>query len=145
MNIYCGRACSGVARRKGRSADEIREAKRQYDARRRVELADEIREAKRAYHLRTYDPEAARAVRAERKPQRLEYCRRPEYRAWKAKYDQRRLAEKQYGDFAAAVLVLRELQVEILSRATRYEIDYQNGKLNKSTRRKREYEKAFSS
>lgn len=141
--LYCGRECAGVARRKHKSTEQKRAEKAAYDAARRVELADQLKAAKREYHKRTYDPVKAAVERKAKMPRHVEYCRRPEYRAKKRAYDIRHRAAQDYGPFAEAAMVLRDLETEILSRATRYEIDLQNGKLNKSTRRKRDYAQAI--
>lgn len=140
--LWCSRECAGLARRKERSEAELKAAKAAYDRRRRTELAEQLRAAKREYHKRTYDPAKAAEERRRKMPRHVEYCRRPEYRAKKADYDKRRLAQQQFGDLWESQLLVLELETEILSRASRYEIDLQNGKLNKATRRKREYEQS---
>ncbi|MGS7457682.1 hypothetical protein, partial [Mycobacterium tuberculosis] len=68
-------------------------------------------------------------------PKHIEYCRRPEYRAWKRGYDRRYRAKKHYGPFWESALTLVEIEAEVLSRATRYQLDLESGKLNKSLRR----------
>lgn len=136
--IYCGRKCSGLARRKLIQPDQKKEAKRLYDARRRQALRDEIREKKREYHKRTYDPAKAAIERKARMPRHLEYCRRHEYREWKSAYDQQRRAKIMFGEFAESALLLMQVESEIERRATRQEIAQTNGTYNKAQRRKRE-------
>lgn len=137
--LYCGRECAGLARRLKNppTAAERKEAKRIYDARRRIEKADEIRAKKREYFKRTYDPEKAAEERKEKMPRHIEYCRRPEYKAWKRDYDKRHLAKKKFGEFAEAALMLQDIEREIDQQATRYEIYRTNGTLNKAQTRRR--------
>lgn len=137
--LYCGRGCSGVARRNGKTATQRKQEKRTYDAQRRIDLADELRIEKAAYHKRTYDPAKAALDRAKKMPAHVEYCRRPEYRAYKQQYDQRYNMERLYGPFWEAARVLIEVEREVKSRATNYEIAIQNDTLNKSLKRKRQY------
>lgn len=138
-NLYCDRQCAGLARRLENPPTEAerKEAKRVYDAQRRIEKAEEIRAKKREYFQRTYDPAKAAVVRKERMPKHVEYCRRPEYVAWKREYDRRYLASKQFGEFADVALLLQDLEREVEQRATRYEIYRVNGTLNKAQMRRR--------
>lgn len=147
--LYCGRVCSGLARRKADklTGDAWKAHKAEYDRARRAALGEKLREEKRrAYHAsieRNKD-----AVRAKQKAHRqkimarhVEYCRRPEYKEKKREYD-RKLRAQVYGPFADAYLLLQDIQSEIAQRATRQEIYEQNGTVNKTQKRKREYEKA---
>ena len=145
MALYCSRECSGVAHRKGRSKAERVEAKRVYDAKYRAERAAELKARKAAYHKRTYDPTAAREVRAKRMPYHIEYCRQPKYVAWKREYDKQYRAKKLFGPFWESALLVNDINFEVLARASRYEIDLQNGKLNKATKRKRDYDQLVRS
>ena len=137
--LYCGRYCAGLARRLKNPPTEAerKEAKRLYDARRRVEKADEIRAKKSEYFKRTYDPAKAAEERKAKMPRHIEYCRRPEYKAWKRDYDKRYLARKKFGEFAEAALMLQDIEREIDQQATRYEIYRTNGTLNKALMRRR--------
>jgi hypothetical protein len=149
--LFCGRTCSGLARRKDDklTGDKWRAHKAAYDKARRDKLgASLLAEKRAAYHARV-EREGA-ALRAKQKAYRdanmarhVEYCRRPEYRMAKVAYDRRYRADKEYGPFADAFLVLQDVEFEIASRASRQEIYEQNGIVNKSLKRKREYEKAI--
>ena len=116
--LYCDRACSGAARRV--PPDRKKEAKRIYDAQRRVDKATELRAQRAAYYQRTRDPARERERRLANMDRHIEYCRQPEYRAYKADYDRRRCADE-YGEYAEAYLLLLDLEQEIPSRATAYE------------------------
>lgn len=116
--LYCNRTCSGLARRV--SLEQKKEAKRVYDAQRRVEKATELRVKKAAYYQRTRNPAKERERRLANMDRHVEYCRRPEYRAYKKDYDRESRAAE-YGEYAEAYLLLLELEQEIRSRATAYE------------------------
>lgn len=137
--LFCSKICFGLDRRKWKTKAQKVAEKKAYDANRRLELADEIRARKAEYHRRTYDPKKAAVERKRRMPGHVEYCRRPEYRVWKSAYDERYRARRLYGEFDEVAMLLTDLQSEILSRQTRYEIDLENGKLNKKLKRRRAY------
>jgi len=146
-NLYCGKTCSGMARRdlNPPTDEERRAAKSEYDRQRRLAKGDQIKAEKRAaYHAKiAADPVGMRAKEREqrqrRMPQHAEYCRRPEYRKWKAQYDQKHRARKQFGAFGEAAIILNDLEREITSRASWTEIRRANGTLNKTQERKRDY------
>jgi hypothetical protein len=140
--LYCNRTCSGLARRKHKSAEQRKAEKSAYDAARRVELADQIKAAKREHHKRTYDPAKAAVARKRRMPSHVEYCRRPEYREWKREYDRTYRAQKEYGAFADCFLFVMDIRAECLSQMTDYEIRYAKGGVAKTQQRRRDYERA---
>jgi hypothetical protein len=117
---------------------ERKAAKAEYDRQYRRDNQEMLKAKKSDYFQRTYDPIAAAEVRAKRMPSHVEYCRRPEYRAWKQRYDKQYRANRLYGPFSEAYLTLMDLQDEIDTRASRTEIYRANGTLNKSLKRKRE-------
>ena len=135
--LYCGKECAGLARRTNKTPEQKRAEKAAYDASRRERLANQIKAQKSAHHRRTYDPIKAAQKRQERMPRHVEYCRRPEYVAWKADYDAKRRARQNFGEFADAFLLLQDVEREIECRATRYEVYQQNGTLNKAQTRRR--------
>ncbi len=137
--LYCGKSCAGLARRTANPPTEAerKEAKRLYDATRRIVKADEIKAKKRDYFKRTYDPVKAAVERKANMHRHVEYCRRPEYKAWKRQYDNRYNAKKDFGEFAESALLLQDIEREINERATRYEIYQINGTLNKALTRRR--------
>lgn len=139
--IYCGRECAGLARRAPPKPEADRIAdKAAYDRRRRVELADRLRAEHRAYHLRTYDPAKAAVVRKAKMPRHVEYCRQPAYKEYKRDYDRKHRAKQQFGPFWEAALLVEDINREVISRASRYEIKYNTGTTNKVQRRRRDYE-----
>lgn len=137
--IYCGRKCMGLARRLTcpPTDAEKRAAKAEYDRQYRADRIEEIARKKSEWHKRNYDPIAAAVVRKLNMPRHIEYCRRPEYREKKRKYDKVYLAQKQFGEFAPVALLLRDIESEIDSRATRNEIYQANNTLNKAQTRRR--------
>lgn len=139
--LYCGRACAGLARRRKDKPTEAerKEAKRLYDAARRAQKGNEIRRKKMEHYYANHERiKAEQAIyRAKRMPKHVEYCRQPEYRAWKVEYDKRYSARKKFGPFAEAALLLRDIENEIAERATKYEIGITNGTINKAQTRRR--------
>lgn len=132
--LYCNRVCSALARRV--PLDQKKTAKRVYDARRRIEKATEISAKKAAYYQRTRDPAKERERRLAHMGRHVEYCRQPEYRAYKADYD-RRLRAEEYGEYGDAYLLLLDLEQEIRSRASGYERRKARGYYTRSAQQRR--------
>lgn len=132
--LYCNRVCFGKTRRV--TLSQKREAKRVYDAQYRTENAPEINAKKAAYYRRTRDPVKERERRRENMDWHVEYCRRPEYRAYKSAYDRERSANE-YGEYAEAYLLLLDLEREIRSRATSYERRKARGYYTRSAQQRR--------
>lgn len=142
--MFCTRACAGVARRSDTTTDQRRAAKAEYDRQRRADLAEKLKAEKAEYHRRTYDPAKAAIVRKARMPRHVEYCRRPEYREWKAQYDRQHRARKHYGDYAECFLIAMQIRAECLERMTDEEIRIASGTINKKLNRRREYDRTHS-
>lgn len=138
--VYCSRICSGLARRVWKSEAEKKEEKAVYDMLYRAKNRQMLKAKKAAYFQRTYDPEKAAVERKATMARHVDYCRRPEYREYKRQYDLNRRAAE-FGEYAEVYTILSQVESEIASRATRYEIRVANGTLNKSLRRKRDYAK----
>ena len=138
LRLFCGRRCSGLAKRQHKTKAQKKEEKRLYDIEYRAKNVEMLKEKHRAYHKRTYDPVKAAAHRKTRMLYHVEYCRRPEYRQWKKGYDKKYRAKKLYGAFDEAFLLTMDLTNEIKGRMTNHEVKYQNGGTNKAQRRKRE-------
>lgn len=141
-NLYCDKVCSGLGRRKGKTKIQLKAEKASYDVQYRIDNLDKIRTDKAARHKRIYDPVQAAIERKEKMPRHVEYCRQPEYRAWKQGYDKSYRAIREYGPFADAFLTLQTVEAEIKTRATDYEIRMANETINKITKRKRQYAQA---
>ena len=139
--LYCGKECAGLARRNGLSDTEKKARKAEYDREYRAENRKRLKAKKAAYYQRTRDPEREREIRKQRMHLHVAYCRRPEYRAKKHAYDRVYNAKRAFGEFWESGVLLSELEAEVLSRASRYDIDLTNGKLNKTTKRRRDYER----
>lgn len=139
--LYCGRMCAGLARRQDRTKAEKVAAKRLYDMEYRRKNRALLKIKKAAYHQATYDPATAAKVRKANMARHVAYCQRPEYKEWKQKYDAAYRAKRLFGPFWESALLLLQLDSEILSRATRYEIALANGTLNKALLRRRDYER----
>ena len=89
-----------------------KEAKADYDREYRRKNRARLKVAHAAYFQRTYDPKKAAIERKKNMPKHVEYCRQPEYKAWKKKYD-KQCRSKKFGDFAEAHQLLVELTKEI--------------------------------
>jgi hypothetical protein len=129
--VFCSRKCSGLARRNNKTREQKVEDKRLYDMAYRAKNVEKLRQRHHEYHVRTYDPVKAAMVRKKNMPRHVEYCRRPEYRAYKKAYDKVYTAEKNYGPFAGVALTLRDLESEIRERVTHAESIQANGIYNK--------------
>jgi hypothetical protein len=140
--LFCDRVCFGLSRRQPPKSDaEKRVLKAAYDVEYRERNLARIKTRKAAAYKAKPNRERERAYRQANMHRHVEYCRRPEYREWKAQYDRSFRAHKDFGPFADAALLLNDLEREISSRASRYEIYATNGTLNKALNRRRDYEK----
>lgn len=139
MKLFCNQRCFGLSRRKYKTKAQKKEEKRLYDVEYRTKNLAQIKERKRAYFQRTYDPEKAAIYRKANMQRHIEYCRQPEYKAWKSAYDSKRRAVLQFGPFWESFLMVLDLEKEISTRATKYEIGLTNGTINKAQIRRREY------
>ena len=142
--LFCNRKCFSLSRRKHKTKAQKVEEKRVYDAEYRVRNPAMLRAKKHAYFKRTYDPVKAAIDRKAKMPRHVAYCQRPEYRAWKAEYDRRHSANKDFGPFAECHLLLQDIDKEVCSRMTDYEVRMANGTINKKLSRRREYERFIS-
>lgn len=144
LKLFCGRKCFGISRRKGKTKQQKVAEKRAYDMEYRAKNLALIKAKKAAYFQRTYDPKKAAKERKKKMPRHLEYCRQPKYKEWKSRYDQEYRAKKYFGAFWESAILCMQLDEEILSRMSRYEIGAANGTINKSLERKRAYEASRS-
>jgi len=126
-----------------KTPEQRKEEKRLYDIEYRAKNSSWRKAQKVEYHAATYDPAKAAEKRQARMPWHVEYCRRPEYVAYKREYDRRRRAEE-FGEFADSHILLIDLETTLLERGARYEIDSSKGTINKKQSRRREYDKALS-
>lgn len=144
MKLFCNKRCFGLSRRLERTKAEKVAAKRLYDIEYRRRNRATLRAKKAAYHQATYDPVAAAKHRKTRMPYHVEYCRRPDVKAKKHQYDKRRYHAGTYGPWAEVSMLLQDLDAEIASRMSDYEVRLANGTLNKRLQRRREHESSVS-
>ena len=139
--LYCGKDCAGKGRRLKNppSEEERKAAKAEYDRRRRMENHDEIKRKKREYYYRNHDVISKKlaSYRKENMHRHVEYCRQPEYKKYKKQYDRKYRANKFYGEYAEAFLLLQDIDGEIKSQSDDYGIRLANGTLNKAQQRRR--------
>ncbi len=140
-NLYCGRACAGLAHRRKVELTEAqkKEAKRLYDQAYRAARAAELKAKKRAAYManREVNHVKAKIWRSQNMHKHVAYCRRPEYREYKAEYDRRHLAKKHYGTFAEVALMLRQVEQTIAEKSSYNERHAMNGNINKAQTRRR--------
>ena len=91
-----------------------KEAKAAYDREYRKNNRAMLKAKKKAYYAKVgpLRRDKEREERKKRMPLHIEYCRRPEYKAWKKEYDKKR-REAKFGDFKDAHAVLMALVKEI--------------------------------
>jgi len=116
--VYCSRKCSSLARQKDNPVTprnpNWKSMKAAYDKNRRTEKAEELKAQKKAAYA-LWGPQhrdKEREIRKKNMPKHIEYCRQPEYKEWKKKYD-RRVRVAEYGEYAESYELLEELVKEI--------------------------------
>jgi len=138
--LFCSQTCFGLSRRQDKSIEEKKAEKAAYDAQYREKNLEALKAKKAAHYAANHDREKEKAYRQKRMPQHVKYCQRPEYKAWKAKYDELYRAKKQYGEFYEAGLAMKELDKFLESKRIKYE----SGQFNKSQNRKRKWQQQES-
>lgn len=126
--VYCDRKCSGAAKRVNKDAAEKKREKQQYDREYRAKNRALLKAKKAAYFKKDYDanPEKYKKARIRNRDSHIKCINKPEYKAYKRNYDQKYLANKKYGEFAEAMLVLREIENLIDKRVSRQDRDCHN-------------------
>lgn len=137
--LFCSLQCAGKFKRKNKTSEQKKLEKKLYDAKYRNKNYEYIRERKIAYFKKDYysNPEKYKQIRKAKQPKHNEYCRRPEYKAWKKEYDQKWRAKKTFGEFWEAQVALLKLDNLIETKMSNYEIRLQNKTLNKALNRSR--------
>jgi len=139
--LFCSKTCFGSSRRNCKTVIQKKEEKRLYDEEYRKKNAALLKAKKHDYFVKNYDPIKAALERKKKMAQHVEYCRTPEYKEWKKKYDQGYRARKEYGEFWEVFLAVLEIDKEVEERQSKYEISIVNGTFNKAQTRRREYER----
>lgn len=141
--LYCNLTCSAQAKslRQYRSPEQKIENKKIYDERYRAENRAMLAKKKADRHLLTYDPLKQREFNQARMKDHVEYCRRPEYRAKKKKYDRVYRAQRDYGEFWEASLIVQDIDNEVKTRMDNVELARAKGTLNKTKQRRRDYDR----
>lgn len=135
--LYCSREC-WIKKPKTPKAVMV-ERKRLYDLKYRAKNLQIIKAKKAEYFKNDYknNPEKYRLFRKKRQKKHNEYCRRPEYKAWKKEYDQKWRAKRTFGEFWEAQVALLKLDNLIETKMSNYEIRLKNNTLNKALKRSR--------
>lgn len=135
MKLFCNRICFGLNRRVQRTTEQKKEIKRLYDIEYRKKNHDYVEARRKAYEKSPAGRAMQKRNREKFKQHHLEYCRTPEYKAWKKNYDKVNHAKYNYGEFWEANLILNEIETVI--EPERKETKVQKGTYNKSQKRKR--------
>lgn len=136
MMLFCDQMCFGLYHRAWKTESQNKAHKSEYDAKYRAVNQKVVKKKKAEYFKKDYDanPEKYKAIRQTRMAAHVEYCRDPEYRKKKVKYDAEYRAKKIYGEFWESALLLFELDKELPDKSiTRIE----KGLDNKTQKRKR--------
>jgi len=136
-NLYCSKTCFGLGRRGNKSTEQKKAEKAEYDKQYRYYHREGIKQKKAEAFKKDYaaNPEKYKEQRKKKMPKHVEYCRNPEYKAYKKEYDHKYRLEQRYGEFWEAASVLVALNNELDSK----QIKYDNGIINKSQKRKRQW------
>jgi hypothetical protein len=137
-NVYCNKECSGLARRKNKSSEQSKMEKAEYDRQYRLKNKEILKRKKQEYFKKDYseNPEKYKEKRRKRYSKHLEYLNKPEYKAYKKQYDRVYRAKKQFGELWESHILL----VDIESLIPNKEVKQQLNLINKSQKRKRNYE-----
>lgn len=136
MKHFCSLQCSGQNRRLHKSQKQLKAEKAEYDRKFREKNAERLKKEKAEWFKRTYNPEKAAIERKANMHKHVEYCRQPWYKEWKKQYDKKHLANKNYGEYGEAALILKELEDILETR----DLKYNWGQTNKSQNRKRQWQ-----
>jgi CRISPR/Cas system CSM-associated protein Csm2 small subunit len=142
--LFCNKVCFGLSRRANKTVEQKKEEKRLYDIAYREKNLARIKTGKHEWFQRTYDPAKAAEERKKKMSYHVEYCRQPKYKKKKQAYDAQHRAKKQFGGFYESFLILQQIDQEVSSRASKYEIGLENGTINKAQTRRRNYERTYS-
>ena len=135
--VFCTMEHFRLSRRIERSDEEKKAIKAAYD---KVYHKTEKRKASaRKYNATPAGRAMQKRQRDKNKQSHLEYCRTPEYRARKVKYDQEHRSKKLYGEFWESAILLEEIDKHITAVADKHNLRIINGTFNKSIRRKRQW------
>lgn len=142
--LYCDRRCASNGHKTNETPEEKKSIKSWYDLLLRMSMTDDERELDEFQNMvyfqwdYTNNPDKYRKRRQDRMEYHVEYCRQPEYKEWKRRYDENYRARKDYGDWWEVAIALKNLDKEIDYRESKR----QNKIYNKSTsRRKRSWQK----
>jgi hypothetical protein len=123
-----------------KTKEEKKLEKREYDKLYRAKNKERLRKEKAEWFKKDYaeNQEKYKTCRKEKYSKHLEYLSTPEYKAYKKTYDEKYRVKKKYGEFWESAIILKNIEEEIPN----FEVKQQLGLINKSQKRKRNYEKA---
>jgi len=126
--MFCSRKCFGLFWRSNKTNEEKKAEKAAYDKKYNRKNQDWRAFQNAFWFVWDYQKNAEkyRQWRRRRMKAHVDYCRRPEYKKWKKKYDESHMAAKKYGDFAEAALILKKLEGMIDRQRARIDKDCHN-------------------
>lgn len=140
-NIYCNRKCSGLGRRKNKTADQKVSEKCEYDKQYREKNKESLKNKKAAYGKSQAGKATQKRARIKGKAYHAKYIQSERYVEWKKEYDRIYRAKKDYGEFWECQILRLEIDGEVEKTQSNYEVRLENQTLNKSQKRKREHER----
>lgn len=140
--IFCSLACSSEARRLHKTKEQKVAEKYLYDMeyRSKNKAMLKVKKAIAFQNRPEYRKEYEKEYRKKNMKRHVEYCQDPEYKEWKKKYDSEYRAKRMFGPFWEAYLLTLNIDREVGSRMSDYEVRMANGTINKAQQRRRDYE-----
>ncbi len=141
--LFCNQKCFGLSRRDGKSIEQKKQEKRDYDKEYRSKNREMLKTKKKQQYERRKDEIEAKRKILRKTPEYKEYRRRylatDKYKNYKHKYDRVYRCKKKYGEYWEAASVLIDIEKELTPH--KYETKKINKTLNKAQTRRRDYER----
>lgn len=135
--LFCNKTCFALSRKKNESPGIKKERKRLYDINYRGNNKDKICTDKKLYNETKSGRETQKRNRYKFKEYHSEYCKTDKYKSYKKDYDKYYRAKDRYGEYYESFLLIIEIEKEYEKKDTRLQLNL----VNKSQKRKRNYEK----
>lgn len=131
--VFCSKQHFWESRRIERSNEEKKAVKAKYD--KEYHKTEKRKASARRYNSSPIGRAMQKRQREKQKQAHLEYCRTPEYRAWKKQYDENYQAKRSFGEFYESGILLKKIAYLVDNR----EANQLKGTYNKSQKRKRSW------
>lgn len=136
LNVYCSKAHAHLGKRVNKSEEQKKFEKSEYDRKYRELNYERLKKEKHEYFNKDYaaNPEKYKKQRQEKYPKHLEYLNTDKYKNYKSEYDKKYRAQKQFGEYWEAGLILIEIEKNLESKQIKYA---QGITQNKSTQKRK--------